>query len=402
LNNVPTGRLAAGSYSAKNVKKSEKHTHYYCDMNFQALSKPMQIKRTVYYNEETYQITYEPPAPDVARDWLKPYLVETGLNLLNLRKAFVSPGPDWLCMCIDFSGQELRIAANLSLEEVWIDALLHGRDLHEETAKAIWGAENYDKNKRKKAKVASFACLFGGNAYTLSKKLGISMAEAEDFYRKYQAALPRLFQWFDEVHNKARRFGYVITPFSVPRRLKFYYSLGRKYAGYADRSAVNTIVQGSAGMMMRICLIKIHDLINLPGGLFYGDAMFRGTIHDEIDFVVKKSRLKEFVDVITGIMEGSGKKDWRVPMEVEVSIGNNWGEVFPIDHKHYPFMPKTVDPDKPRAEPVPHEAEVDGVARDEFILNMNGADWYSGGEDGEEESVLDEVLLASPELVEVT
>jgi hypothetical protein len=363
----------------------------------------MQVKRTVWYDEKTYQITYDEPAPAYpARDWLKPYLVETGLDKLNLRKSFGTLGPDWLWCAIDFSGQELRIAANLSLEEVWIDALQHGRDLHEETAKAIWGAENYDRNKRKKAKTANFACLFGGNAYTLAKKLGITMAEAEDFYRKYQAALPRLFQWFGEVHNKARRFGYVITPFDVPRRLKFYYSLGRKYAGYADRSAVNTIVQGSAGMMMRICLIKIHDLINLPGGLFYGDAHFRGTIHDEIDFIVKKSRLKEFVDVITGIMESSGIKKWRVPMEVEVSIGNNWGEVFPIDHKHYPFMPKTVEADKPRAADMVNEGEVSQELIDDYILSMGSDDRETHDSDGSDEGVLDEVLLASPELVEAS
>lgn len=389
LNNVPTGRLAAGSYSAKNVKKSEKHTHYYCDMNFQALSKPLQVKRTVYYDERTYQITYDRPKDDdPARDWLKPYLVETGLDKLNLRKGFGTPDDqsgEWLWCAIDFSGQELRIAANLSLEQVWIDALMHGRDLHEETAKAIWGAANYDKNKRKKAKIANFACLFGGNEYTLAKKLGISLAEATDFYNKYRQALPRLFEWFNEVHNKARRFGYVITPFGVPRRLKFYYSLGRRFAGYADRSAVNTLVQGSAGMMMRICLIQLHRLINVPGGEFYGDAQFRGTIHDEIDFVVKKSRLREFVDKVTYLMEHSGDKNWPVSMEVEVSIGNNWGEVFPINHKSYPYMPKVIEEENVKAVLAVEDIDSDAITEHLVAEAIEDRQLIGGSDDDDED-----------------
>jgi hypothetical protein len=138
-------------------------------------------------------------------------------------------------------------------------------------------------------------------------------------------------------------------------------------------------------MMMRICLIQLHRLINVPGGEFYGDAQFRGTIHDEIDFVVKKSRLREFVDKVTYLMEHSGDKNWPVSMEVEVSIGNNWGEVFPINHKSYPYMPKVIEEENVKAVLAVEDIDSDAITEHLVAEAIEDRQLIGGSDDDDED-----------------
>lgn len=395
LNNVPTMRLSASGYSAKTVKKSERNRNYYMDMNFQAISKPKQEVRKVWYDPISLWSTYDQAEGEASG--LPSYWVETGSNRMDLRKAFVPPGkkwdpykpgqeaPDdeWVYCPIDFAGQELRIAGSLSGETVWIKAFAEGRDIHTETAKAIWGPENYNKNLRKKAKIASFLIIYGGGAHTLSSQMGMTIAEAEDFIQKYMTALPRLASWIQETRAKARRCGFIITPFKVPRRLSYYYRMGKSWAGYADRSAVNTNVQGSAGMMIRIALIRLYKIIGQDMQTKYrGDVRFRGCIHDELDFAIRKSRFVEFINEVTELMVSTAPKTWAIPMDVEVSIGRNWGEVFPVDHHSYPFMPKVSEP------PSSKEAVSEPETIADFLDHLVDSDAdYSGDGDFTEEDL---------------
>lgn len=364
LNNAPTLRLSASSYN-KDKKKADQQRHYFTGMNFQSLTKPTMISRRVDWNSSTFNIDFN----DNGR-----FLVEAGRPYLNLRNVFIVPNDEWLYAPIDYAGQELRIIANLSGEPVWVNAFLSGRDIHKETAIKIWGAHNYDKNKRKKAKIANFLIIYGGNEFTLASKLGMSIQEATEFYVAYKAALPVLFSWIDQIHTLARRQGYVITPYGVPRRLSFYYRQGGKVAGYADRSAVNTMVQGSAAVIIRIALTRLFSHIG-PKVLdtiksdFYGDVLFRGTVHDEIDPLVKKVRFREFLSTVIPLMINTTPSGWPVPMDVEVSVGRRWGEVFAIDYKDPNLAPIEVEEEEVKPPPEGY-AEDDSYDMFEDELNV--------------------------------
>jgi DNA polymerase-1 len=338
LNNAPTMRLAAGAF-AKPKKKADQNTHFFVDMNFQSISKPKMVNRRIDWDPQDLRVTYS----DTGR-----YLVEMGSPKLNLRRSFVPPSEDFIYCAIDFAGQELRIAASMSGEPVWIDAFRHGKDIHAETAKKIWGEDNYDKNKRKMAKIANFAILYGGGVYTLMNKLKMSEPDAAQFLKDFKAALPTLFKWIDRVRATARSQGYVLSAYGLPRRLSYFYRQGGGAAGFADRSSVNTQIQGSAGMIIRLALTRLYDRIGSPfpgkcKGDFHGDVFFRGTVHDELDFVVRRSRFREFLDAVIPMMVSTIPKDWPIPMEVEVSVGENWGEMIAIDHLHPDLLPKEVE-----------------------------------------------------------
>jgi DNA polymerase-1 len=363
LNNAPTMRLAAGAYS-KPKKKALQQTHFFTDMNFQSISKPKMTERRIDWDPNTLEVTFSETGK---------YLVEAGSPSLNLRKAFIPGDPDFVACAIDFAGQELRIAANMSGEPVWINAFNSGADIHAETAKTIWGAANYDKNKRKSAKTANFGVLYGGSTFFLMQGLHLSEPEALKFIKDYKAALPQLFRWIDSVHATARRQGYVISPYGLPRRLSYYYRMGGGSASFADRSSVNTLVQGSAGIIIRIALTRLYSLIG-PGGKFHGDVLFRGTVHDELDFIVRRSVFREFLKDVIPLMTNTVPKSWPVPMEVEVSVGPNWGELVAIDHSHPDLLPKVVDAK-------PTEVREDG---DE--------EWLSYDEDLDDEDFEDEDL----------
>ena len=373
LNNAPTMRLAAGAYN-KSGKKADQQHHYFVDLNFQSVSKPKMVNRRVDWNPNTFEIKFHDEGQ---------YLVEAGSPSLNLRKSFVPPSPDFLSSAIDYAGQELRIAANLSGESVWIEAFAEGRDIHAETAIRIWGAANYDKNKRKKAKIANFLIVYGGNEFTLMDKLGMSEAEAKEFFASYKAALPRLFAWCEQVHAIARRQGYVVNSYGMPRRLSFYYRQGGGVARFADRTAVNTLIQGAAGIIIRIGLTRLYERIapRLTDTLksdFYGDVLFRGTVHDELDFAIRKTRFREFLEVIVPLMVNTTPNNWVIPMDVETSVGPNWGELFPIDYK---------DPDL-------HPIEVEDKAAATVNSPADGDELFDDFEVEDEDEAFEESLLS--------
>jgi len=259
------------------------------------------------------------------------------------------------------------VASHNSGEPVWIETFLNGGDIHAETAKKIWGPANYDKNKRKMAKIANFGVLYGGGTFFLMQKLKFSEKEALDFIASYRAALPQLFAWTDSIHVEARRRGFIVTPYGVPRRLSYYYRLGRGSAGFADRSAVNTMIQGSAGAIIRLALVKLYKRIADPSwgdgivGDFHNDLIFQGSVHDEIDYSLEDSRLREFIEKIPPLMVNTVPKAWKVPREVEVSIGNNWGELVAIDYHDHDLKPVEVEA-RPAAAPCAEEASAEWEA----------------------------------------
>ena len=222
--------------------------------------------------------------------------------------------------------QELRITANMSHEPVWETAFAEGRDVHKSTAEAVWGVENYNKDMRKRAKSVNFSVVYGAQAASFNDPFyGIhSLAEAEEFYENYKSKLPTLFQWIDRKQRQGRKNGTTYTYFGRPRRVKGYFDNGN--FAFANRTITNTQIQGTASDILKLVICRLwKKLLNTPE--YHDDVRFLMTIHDEIQFGVRASRLNE----ITGIIEDCmlvHLPEWKVDIITEASFGFSSGGLF--------------------------------------------------------------------------
>ena len=345
LHGVPTGRLASGKDSSNT---------FFSPINIQSMPKPHVTYFDVYDLGDQYRnlfskehntifgYTFLQSSYDQDHNHIKPsdsrYIGQAeGMNPeLNVRacltpKMFKDSNPDeWICAAVDYSGQEIRIAANISHEPVWEEAFLSGGDVHKATAIALWGEENYNRDRRKIAKFASFSVLYGASAATFNDpfRYGIStQAGAEEFYNNYKSKLPTLFQWEDRKIRQARRTGTIYTHFGRPRRVKGYYDGGQ--AGFASRTTINTQIQGTAGDILKLVLIRLwRRLLNHPS--YRDDVKFMCTIHDEVQFGIRASRLNEIVGIIEDAMLIT-LPEWRVPITTSASLGFTPGSLFEFE-----------------------------------------------------------------------
>lgn len=337
---VPTGRLACG----KDGKNS-----FFSPINAQSLPKPHVKMEDVFdlgdrnlfskkdniimgykfvyssYDEEGKHIIPDDPT---YIGW-----VEGMDDDLNIRMA-ISPkmledsnDDEFLYSSFDYAAEELRIAANLSREPNWVDAFVHGDDIHKRTAVAIWGEEHYNRDYRKMAKYANFSILYGASSHSLyaDSRYGFkSLQEAEDFYNKYKKALPTLFQWQDRLIYSARRKGMLQTFFGRPRRLRSYYE--NKQIGFANRSAGNTSVQGVAGDILKMVMIKLWKAL-FNNEEFKNDVAWRVAIHDEIGYTIRATKLMRILKIIKET-QSVKLPEWPVEIITDPSVGWSMGRVY--------------------------------------------------------------------------
>lgn len=195
------------------------------------------------------------------------------------------------------------------------------------TAVAIWGEENYNRDYRKMAKYANFSILYGASSHSLyaDSRYGFkSLQEAEDFYNKYKKALPTLFQWQDRLIYSARRKGMLQTFFGRPRRLRSYYE--NKQIGFANRSAGNTSVQGVAGDILKMVMIKLWRAL-FNNEEFKNDVAWRVAIHDEIGYTIRATKLMRVLKIIKET-QSVKLPEWPVEIITDPSVGWSMGRVY--------------------------------------------------------------------------
>nr|DAJ83298.1 MAG TPA: DNA POLYMERASE [Bacteriophage sp.] len=195
------------------------------------------------------------------------------------------------------------------------------------TAVAIWGEEHYNRDYRKMAKYANFSILYGASSYSLyaDSRYGFkSLQEAEDFYDKYKKALPTLFQWQDRLIYSARRKGMLQTFFGRPRRLRSYYE--NKQVGFANRSAGNTSVQGVAGDILKMVMIKLWRAL-FNNDEFKNDVAWRVAIHDEIGYTIRATKLMRILKIIKET-QSVKLPEWPVEIITDPSVGWSMGRVY--------------------------------------------------------------------------
>lgn len=277
------------------------------------------------YDEEGKHIVPEDPT---YIGWVEGMDDDLNLRMAISPKMLEDSGDDEFLYCsFDYAAEELRIAANLSREPNWVEAFTSGNDIHKSTACAIWGEEHYNRDYRKMAKYANFSILYGASSHSLyaDSRYGFkSLQEAEDFYNKYKKALPTLFQWQDRIIASAKRKGMLQTFFGRPRRLRSYYE--NRQIGFANRSAGNTSVQGVAGDILKMVMIKLWKVV-FNNEEFKNDVSWRVAIHDEIGYTIRATKLMRALKVIKET-QSVKLPEWPVEIITDPSVGWSMGRVY--------------------------------------------------------------------------
>lgn len=277
-------------------------------------------------------------------------MIEEGADQhLNIRSAMLPFDDDDYILSLDYSGQELKAAAMLSREPVWFDAFANGDDAHKQTAYAIFGKENYDKEKRKLAKGLNFGIIYGMEAYSIySRGMAKTPEEAEDFYTKFKDGLPVLFNWLDSVVQEGKNNGTVYTMFGRPRRVKYWLDNDNfKFKAFGARTCKNTVVQGTGADITKTALNRVFDnVLNVPKNKTI--VRFMSTVHDEVNYSVKKKYFSSVAKTINKLMTIWIDSNDRFPFDTGLGIGLRWGELFDFDYDK-----KTFDILHPKWDPLP-------------------------------------------------
>jgi DNA polymerase-1 len=233
-----------------------------------------------------------------------------------VRDLFTVP-EDWRWVKIDYSQAELRVAAALSGDEFLMEVYTEGRDLHSEVAKAMYG-DDFSKEERQLCKNFNFSYLYGGTEHSFANEVGLDMATARQFVRRYNKVMKGLSQWKKEQFERLRSQGYVSTPTGRRRRFPM---VTRNNSDDARKASVHAVVSGSASDLNLISMIRIAAM-DLEG------VKILLTVHDEIDFAIREDRLEEVIPILIETMEQVGSKVFpQLPWKADAEVGPAWGSI---------------------------------------------------------------------------
>ncbi len=241
----------------------------------------------------------------------------------QIRQAFIAPGPDWVLLTADYSQIELRMLAHFCQDANLLEAFRTGRDIHNVVAAQIFGVDesNVTDEQRRQAKTVNFGVIYGLSAYGLASRLSITQSEASIFIEAYFANYPGIDTWMTTVLEEAKSTGRVKTILGRRRPIQGIKSTTGRQRNLAERTAINTVIQGSAADLIKMAMIRIDQelrALKLQSRLIL-------QIHDELVFEVPKTELAQVRELVRRLMNSA--LDLNVPVEVDVAAGPNWLDV---------------------------------------------------------------------------
>ena len=239
----------------------------------------------------------------------------------QIRGAFVADEGKKI-IAADYSQIELRLIAEISDETNMIQAFQNGEDIHASTASKLFNVplSEVTKTQRSQAKTVNFGIIYGQGAFGLAEQTGLSRTEAKQMIDAYFATYPKLKEWMAEQVHKARQLGYVETILGRKRHLKDINSNNFVVKGHAERNAVNAPIQGSAADIIKIAMINIDQKLEQEKL----ETKMLLQVHDELVFEAPVSEIETATNLIKSEMENA--VETKVPLLVEVGIGDNWLE----------------------------------------------------------------------------
>jgi len=238
----------------------------------------------------------------------------------QIRKAFIPRDKDHVLLVADYSQIELRILAHYSEDPGLISAFVKKEDIHTRTAAEVYGLDLKDvtSDQRRAAKTANFAVIYGVSAYGLAQQTDLDMEGAKQFIDTYFERYPGIRNYMDTTKESARERGFVTTLFNRRRYLPEIKSKNFNVRQFAERTAINTPIQGTAADMIKKAMIDIHAKM----GKLKSRMVLQ--VHDELVFDVHKDELDKLKKLVKNGMEKAVKL--RVPVVVDMGVGPNWLE----------------------------------------------------------------------------
>lgn len=363
LKGTKSGRLSSGNGSKSDKRKN----HYYIDLNAQNLTKP----KSGYYRAE--ECSKDDPenilgwkfislSDDYALSHLEEeYIVEGQDPNITIRGCLKAPEGRYV-VSLDYDAQEYKLMAILSRDHQMLENFYNGIDPHTASAYAIWGEENYNKAKRKKAKIFNFLNNYSGGAGTLAQQLDIPIEEAQEMIDKYNETFFEMYNWklkkIDEMYHNG---GVVFNAFGRPRQFRGWIDVidknrenytnlfekeqaARKSEGVkgaVERRVSSHIIQGTAGDILRLVLYRLYKKYFKNRDPHID---FMSTVHDEINYTIDKEVTTEYVRELEKLMTFD-TLDKTLPITTSTDIGFTYGNMFPFvweDETNQVLIPKRV------------------------------------------------------------
>jgi DNA polymerase-1 len=239
----------------------------------------------------------------------------------RIRQAFIAP-EDCVLLAADYSQIELRIMAHLSGDETLRAAFAQDLDVHQATAAEVFEVEllAVDADQRRTAKVINFGLIYGMSAFGLARNLGIERGAAAQYVERYFRRYPGVKRFMDNTRAQARELGYVETVFGRRLYLPDIRSGNPQLRQYAERSAINAPMQGTAADIIKRAMITLDSWIERAKA----PARLIMQVHDELVFEVPRGYVEEFTPIVRGHMVNAASLS--VPLRVDVGTGANWDE----------------------------------------------------------------------------
>ncbi|MGO8828888.1 MAG: DNA polymerase I [Steroidobacteraceae bacterium] len=239
----------------------------------------------------------------------------------RIRQAFVAP-PGCSLIAADYSQIELRIMAHLSADSSLLNAFAEDRDVHQATAAEVFGIplNAVSADQRRSAKAINFGLIYGMSAFGLARQLGIGRGDAQRYVDLYFERYPGVKRYMDETRRLAREAGYVETVFGRRLYLPDIRSRNQALRQYAERSAINAPMQGTAADIIKRAMIDVDDWLQNSGA----QARLIMQVHDELVLEAADEAIDAVVQQVRGHMARAAKL--TVPLRVDIGIGRNWDE----------------------------------------------------------------------------
>jgi DNA polymerase-1 len=239
----------------------------------------------------------------------------------RIRQAFIAP-PDHCLIAADYSQIELRIMAHLSSDAGLIDAFQKEQDVHRATAGEVFGVDpdHVDAEQRRRAKAINFGLIYGMSAFGLARQLGITRHEAQEYVDLYFERYPGVKAYMDRTRELARSQGFVSTVFGRRLYLPDINARNAPRRQYAERSAINAPMQGSAADIIKLAMLEVGREIDagcLPGHLIM-------QVHDELVLEVETKNEAAAMKQLIAIMQDTA--ELAVPLRVDAKSGPNWDQ----------------------------------------------------------------------------
>lgn len=240
----------------------------------------------------------------------------------RIRKAFIPGEPGWKLVSADYSQIELRMLAHFTQDPVLLEAFAQGVDIHTAVAADVYGVDRdtVTSDMRRVAKAVNFGVIYGQSPFGLSAQLGIPQDDAARFIDEYFQRYAGVDRFLDQILTECERSGYARTILGRRRRIEGIRPIRNKSRTMAERTAINSVIQGSAADLIKQAMIRIHQRLRESNHA----AKMLLQIHDELVFECPAGDVSSLVELVRHEMTTA--LELTVPLVVDVTVGDNWLE----------------------------------------------------------------------------